>query len=107
MPDIAFYRGVYLGEAIQESAFPALAGKAKAHLDWLCRRYKLKTDNQDSYKMAICAMAEVLRNHDRYCRHSAQTVGKVTLRYPENRQPLEEKLYRAASIYLDFYRGVC
>lgn len=106
MPDFDFYANVYLGDRIQEKAFPALAQRAKMTLADYDRKYTL-TGDMDSRKLAICAMAEVLREHDRVCRHTATTVGSVTVHYPQQKEPLERQLYRAASVYLDIYRGVC
>ena len=106
MADFDFYHNQYLGEAIPEKAFPNLAERAAGHLDSLCRRMTLVSSDPVSRNMAICAMAEVLREHDRLCRHTAAAVGSVRVQYSLPKEPLERRLYRAASTYLDFYRGV-
>ena len=106
MADFDFYRNQYLGEAIPEKAFPSLAERAKAQLDTFCRQFTVTKADEVGRNMAICAMAEVLREHDRLCRHTAASVGSVRIQYSVPREPLERRLYRAAAIYLDFYRGV-
>ena len=106
MADFDFYRNQYLGEAITEKAFPNLAEQAKAVLGSYERRYVLSNPDEISRKMAICAMAEVLQEHHRRCRHTAASVGSVRVEYATPRESLERRLYRAAATYLDFYRGV-
>ena len=104
MADFDFYRNQYLGEAIGEKAFPALAVQAKGALDGYCRKYRASGD-ETSRNMAVCAMAEVLWDHQRN-RHSSVSVGSARVQYAIAKESLERRLYRAAAVYLDFYRGV-
>ena len=106
MADFDFYRNQYLGEAITEGAFPNLAQQAEVVLKSYERRYVVANSDEVSRKMALCAMAEVLQEHHRRCRHTAASVGSVRVQYAAPRESLECRLYRAASTYLDFYRGV-
>ena len=105
MPDFDFYGNTYLGERIQERAFPQLATRAAGVLGSYARSFRV-TGSDTERKMAICAMAEVLQDHDRRCRHSTASVGNVSVRYEKPRQSLQTLLYQAASTYLQFYRGV-
>ena len=106
MADFDFYRNQYLGEAITEKAFPNLAEQAKRVLEGYRRKYILATDEEASLKMAVCAMAEVLQDHHRRCRHTAASVGSTSIHYPVPKETLEHRLWKAANVYLDFYRGV-
>ena len=105
MVDFDFYRNQYLGEAITEKAFPNLAEQAAGILAGYERKY-LSNGVEISRKMAVCAMAEVLQEHHRRCRHTAAALGSARVEYAAPKEPLERRLYRAACIYLDFYRGV-
>lgn len=105
MADFDFYVNTYLGDRIQEKAFPALAKRAESILQSFEGKYQV-TGGEESRKMAICAMAECIQEHDRRSRHSAASVGSVSVRYEKPRESLERQLYRAAGIYLDIYRGV-
>ena len=106
MADFDYYTDVYLGTELTEKEYPALARQAGAVLDRYCRDYRVE-GGEDAKAMALCAMAEVLhRLGDRQGVASA-TVGGVSVRYMGNRdKELHRELYRAASIYLDIYRGV-
>ena len=106
MADFDFYRNQYLGEAITEKAFPNLAQQAAATLESYERKYILSNGDEASRKMAICAMAEVLQDHHRRTRHTAASVGSVSVHYPAPKETLERRLWKAANVYLDFYRGV-
>ena len=106
MADYDFYTNVYSGERIQEKAFPNLALRATNVLEALERRYTVPNCDETSRNMAICAMAEVLQAHDRSCRHTAASIGSTRVQYAQPKETLDQRLYRAAGIYLDFYRGV-
>lgn len=105
MPDYDFYVNTYLGTGLSEQVFPQLAAKAASILGSYERHFRV-TGSEGERKMAICAMAETLQDHDRRSRHAAASLGKASVRYEKPRQSLERALYRAAAIYLDFYRGV-
>ena len=106
MADFDFYTNCYLGQTIQEKAFPDLAHQAAATLAGYERKYILMNPDETSRNMAICAMAEVLQEHHRLCRHTSAAVGSTRVQYTPPKEPLERRLYRAAAVYLDFYRGV-
>ena len=110
MADFAFYKDVYFGSLIPERAFYGLALQAKAVLEYFRRIYQVEVPGEDSLKMAVCAMAEVLHA---YGKHRggvvAASAGEVSVRYAQNGhtdRQLQRELYEKASIYLDIYRGV-
>lgn len=105
MADYGFYVSTYLGQQIPENAFSQLAAQAAGVLGSYERKYRV-TGGEDARRMAICAMAECLQDHHRRCRHTAASVGSVSVRYDAPREPLERRLYKAAATYLDIYRGV-
>lgn len=105
MADYDFYVNVYLGSQIPEKTFPSLAAQAASTLAGYERKYQV-TGADTSRRMAICAMAEVLREHEKNCRHSSASVGSARVQYTQPKESLERRLYRAANIYLDIYRGV-
>lgn len=105
MVEYGFYVNTYLGEKIPEKAFASLAAQAAGVLGGYERHYQV-SGGEDAKAMAICAMAECLQEHHRRCRHTAASVGNVSVRYETPKEPLERQLYRAASTYLDIYRGV-
>ena len=56
MADYDFYTNAYLGERIQEKAFPNLALRASGALEALLRRYTVSNGDETSRNMAVCAL---------------------------------------------------
>lgn len=104
MVDYDFYVNTYLGSAIGEKAFPAAAARAEAELTRFKRSFRVESPGPDSEKMAVCAMAEVLQNTAKSRSVRSASVGGVSVSYKES--SLAGELYRAAAVYLTFYRGV-
>ena len=104
MPDFDFYTNTYLGVAIPEKEFPMLAAKAAGILESYERSFRV-TGGQTERAMALCAMCDCLHTYNRN-RHTAATLGSLSVRYEKPRQSLQRSLYQAAATYLDFYRGV-
>lgn len=105
MADYEYYVNCYLGNLIPEQAFSALAMRAKAYLDKLSRTF-LVSGGEDERAMAVCAMAEELYRNDSRKGVASASIGGVRVQYRENAQTQESsRLYRAAAIYLDIYRG--
>ena len=108
MVDYDFYVNTYLGSAIPESAFPAAAARAAAVLEGYERRYTVECPGEDSRRMALCAMAEVIHNYGNSRFVESATVGSLSVRYGSTGTgELERELYKKAGIYLDICRGVC
>ena len=110
MVDFAFYEGVYLGSMIPEKAFYGMAQRARDMLTHFQKIYQVTVPGEDSFNMAVCAMAETFyeasRRRDGM---TAATVGQVSVRYESgdtSAKTLLRQLYEKASIYLDIYRGV-
>ena len=105
MPDQDFYRNVYMGTEIPEKQFSQLVTRARQVLDAYKRSFRVESSGQEAEKLALCAMAERL-----YQKHrmgiTSERVGNVSVSYGAPTKTLEGELYRAASVYLDFYRGV-
>lgn len=110
MADFAFYEGVYLGSAIPEKAFPGMAQRAADVLKRFQKIYRVTVSGEDSFNMAICAMAETLYEASRRRGGmTAASVGQVSVRYESGEtsaRSLQRELYEKASIYLDICRGV-
>ena len=105
MVDYGFYETVYLGSLIPEKAFPGLAARAGAELDRMKRCFRVAPAGEDSQKLALCAMAEVLARQDKGKGVQSASVGGVSVRYRDDTGTRRE-LHQAAGVYLDIYRGV-
>lgn len=105
MTDYGFYTGVYMGSAISQQAFPGLIARAEAILQRYRRLYHVVSPGLDSERFALCAMAEAIAESDRRQGIQTQRVGSVSVTYRCD-QLAGRQIYRAASTYLDIYRGV-
>ena len=105
MVDFAYYTDEYMGELIPGKAFPRLAKQAKAVLDRLCRDYVV-SGGEDEKNMALCAMAEEMYRISGSVGVASATLGAVRVQYKNTTdREILARLYRAAGIYLDIYRG--
>ena len=105
MVDYEYYVNCYLGTLIPQKEFSALAGRAQAYLNRLCRVYQVEAD-KESKAMALCAMAEELYRGASREGLSGASIGSVSVQYRlSDRETEHRRLYRAASVYLDIYRG--
>ena len=106
-----FYDETYLGTAITEANFPALALRASATLDQITfsRAAVVITDNDDadlveSIQMATCAVAdEYQRQSDEGKEVTSERVGQHSVTYAVNnvmKLSDDEKLARVAKLYL-------
>lgn len=105
MVDYSFYETVYLGTSISQKAFPGLAARAQAELDRMKRCFRVVSAGEDSEKLALCAVAEVLARQDKSRGVQSASVGGVSVHYADDTGARRE-IYRAAGVYLDIYRGV-
>lgn len=110
MADFGFYKDVFLGELIPEKSFAACAQRAKEVLQGFERSYRVNIPGEDSYRMAVCAMAETLYAYGkRRTGVTAASVGEVSVRYEDSgnsHKSMQRELYQKASVYLDITRGV-
>ena len=105
MVDYTFYKTVYLGSAIAEKSFPGVAAQAEAVLGRFKRSLRVESSGEDSEKLAICAMAEVLYAQSKRRGIRSTTVSGVSVSYQDTKSANRE-LMDAACVYLDIYRGV-
>lgn len=102
-----FYINTYLGSTIDEKSFPAAAARAAAVLEGYERCCRVSSPGQDSRRMAICAMAEVIHQYGASRFVDSASIGSVSVRYnSRGGRELERELLRKAGIYLDILRGV-
>lgn len=108
MLEFNFYQNKYLGNAIPESAFSAVAAQAEAALSKMKRTYRVEAPGDLSEKLALCAMADVLYGFaDQKPGVSQVRMGEMSLSYKDmSSKALFQALLAKASIYLDMYRGV-
>ena len=106
MPDYGFYRDVYRGTAISQTAFAGLIARAEGWLRQLEDSCRVEQYGLESRKMAVCAAAEVLYHHGGKRGVAETSVGGVTVRYEQGGVPLQRLMLDAVSGYLDVYRGV-
>ena len=111
-----FYTGDYHGSSISQDNWPALERDASAKLRQYKKHYTVTAENENSEAMAVCAMAEALDYYEaaRNGANSVQSasIGSVSVSYGNSAAEVdlshksqEKALYRAASLYLDIYRG--
>ena len=102
-----FYTDTYLGTALGEKEFPQLAARAEETLRRYERIYTVDCPGADSRAMAVCAMAETLKQWRSRQGITSTTVGGVSVHYENgDSRALESTLYRRAGVYLDMRRGV-
>lgn len=112
MPDYAFYRAVYAGSSIPQEEFFACLRDAAAMLERYKRIYTVTAPDENSEKLALCAMADAI-----YCFVTVQSggltssvsVGSVscsrTQTQPDTSPAAQSReLYRCAGLYLDISR---
>lgn len=107
MVDYDFYCNAYLGSQISEKAFPAAEAKAVAFLRYLQRNFRVDSSGEQAEKLAVCAMAEGVYNHEKRGGVASASAGSVSVHYRGNTEKnLRRDLLQRAGIYLDIYRGV-
>lgn len=111
-----FYSRIYCGSALSEQDFLEYWNRAMDKLACYLRTYQVQC-SEELFKMASCAMAEVLAYYDdarngqggmRYASVGTVSVsGKGIYSQVDVSPEAEERaLYRAASTYLTIYRGL-
>ena len=107
MVDYSFYTDTYMGQRLSQKEFSYLAPRAEDILRGWERRYRVVSPGADSRAMAVCAMAETIKDHSRHDGIQSATVGGVSVRYDSGSQrSLSRALYETACVYMDIYRGV-
>ena len=107
MADYEFYRNAYLGSQIPEKAFPEAEARAAAFLRYLQRHFQVDSSGEQAEKMAVCAMAEGVYNHEKRGNITSASAGSVSVHYRGGSEKnLRRDLLQRAAIYLDICRGV-
>ena len=118
--DYEFYRSRYNGGSIPDGEWADYETRAMAQLNRYKRIYTVKVpqDEPDAEKMAVCAMADALRNFDLIANGEggvqSASIGSVSTSFGGNGSNAADvspsgqakELYRCACLYLDIYRGV-
>jgi len=105
--DYEFYATQYLGTAIAEADFPALALRASQHIDNLTfGRAATDTDNTDAIKNAMCAVAEELQRQadaDNADGIASESQGRYSVSYSQSSSRMKSnqvKIETAAKLWL-------
>ena len=116
MVDYEFYMSRYGGGSIPENEWHNYTHRAEVQLKRYERIYTVKAVEPDGESMAICAMADALYSFDLIANGEggvqSASIGSVSTSYGSQQavdiSPAAQsrELYRAASLYLDIYRGV-
>lgn len=100
-----FYKNVYLGNVLSETAFPGAIARAGEWLAKVERTCRVSDYGPDSRAMALCAVAETMEHARKRNQVSQTSVGGVSIRY-EDSKSLQRQLFANAGVYLDICRGV-
>lgn len=114
MPDYAFYQAIYRGSSIPLDEFPACIRDATAVLERYKRIYTVTAPNENSEKMALCAMADAIYYFATVQSGglaSSVSVGSVSCSRTQTQPDISpaaqsRELYRCAGLYLEIFRGV-
>lgn len=117
MVDYEFYIGTYRGSSVSQDNWPTLERDASAKLLQYKNKYTVTGLDENSESMAVCAMAETMDYFEMLENGNvavqSASVGSVSVNYDNSAKSVdisaksrEKELYRAASLYLNIYRGV-
>lgn len=114
-----FYRTTYRGGSISSDDWPGYEARAEAQIARYERMYTVGYPGPQSRSMAICAVAEAMYSIDLIVNGeggpvASVSVGSVSTSYGSAASSAIDvspsgqarELYRAAHLYLEFYRGV-
>ena len=102
-----FYKNIYLGSQLSETAFPGCVARAEDWLSKLERTCRTAPYGENSRQMALCAVAELLESFGDHRQISQMSVGDVSVRYDENAQSdFYRQLRQRVACYLKIKRGV-
>ena len=101
-----FYKEIYGGTALEGAQLTEFLARAEDQLRLFEHVYEVTEFVENGRKLALCAMAEEMYRISGSVGVASATLGAVRVQYKNttDRQILA-RLYRAAGIYLDIYRG--
>ncbi len=104
MTTYEYYRKHFASRTIPEEYFDGAVERARVVLNKILSTCKVKKCNLTE-ELALYRMAEEIHRDD-VCQNVAQrTIGSISIRYIDPR-PLETRLFKIASMYMEIYRGV-
>ena len=111
MVEYSFYTDTYHGGSITSEEWPAAEREASATLERYKRIYYVTAPTPEAESMAICFMADVIAAYGETGPSvSSASVGSVSESYSTGTAgwaaQRSKDVYKAASLYLDIYRGV-
>lgn len=98
--DYAFYRDTYLGNQITEQDFPRLVTRAGAYLDEVTGGQAAEHADNESIKLAACAVAEAVQVNEQGGELASQSVGSWSKTYQTSGKGPGRRMYEAACLYL-------
>lgn len=104
MTDYEYYKKHFAMRTIPEEYFDGAVQRARVVLKKIESTYKVKKCNLTE-ELALYRMAEEIHRDDMWQNVAQRTIGSVTIRYADPR-PLNTRLFKIASQYIDIYRGV-
>lgn len=117
MVSFDFYRDTYQGSSISDVEWPVFEARAADQLNRYKRTYTVTAPEESSEAMAVCAMAEALAYftaaQNGMGAVASASIGSVSVSYGNSATSVDlspkgqaKELYRCATQYLEFYRGV-
>ena len=117
MVEYSFYFESYKGVSIAQEDWPVYEAQATAQLSRYKRIYTVSAPDENAESMAICSMADTFAyiaavQNGAGGQIASASIGSVSTSYASGQgvdisdAGQSRELYRAASMYLDIYRGV-
>ena len=95
-----YYTGTYKGNSIPESDFDRLILRASSYLDRISGDTVKDTSDDDSVKMAACAVAEAWQTNEQGGDVVSQSVGSWSKSFQRKAKSDDDRLLEAAKLYL-------
>lgn len=112
-----FYKNTYFGSSISAEDWPMFSARAQDQLNKYKKTYTVTDPGNNAEGMAVCAMADALlyftAAQNGMGAVASASIGSVSVSYANASNAVDlspkgqaKELYRCASQYLEFYRGV-
>lgn len=117
MVNYEFYTNTYFGSSISVEDWPMFSARAQDQLNKYKKTYTVTAPGDNAEAMAVCAMADALAYftaaQNGMGAVASASIGSVSVSYANTSNAVDispkgqaKELYRCASLYLEFYRGV-